>query len=265
MSMCSPDQFPYHTSEALIAYDCLPESVGPSIPTLSFTKLRKHIATLLKVLNLNDTELDQLADFLEHDIRVQQQYYRLPESTLQLAKISKQLMALESGRLAEFKAKNLNERHIDPDSKWKIWCLMYAFDFYLGHLHICFSSEPVQLQNNRSDDEQSPVTEVQVAKHLVDTSTSEERRCMDLATRDQCPAKTSTGCREVQRKSWDREEVQAVQKHLVRFIQTCWVPGNRDYVAFLMAEPSILKDRNWLGVKFYIKNYITAIKRDQTC
>lgn len=85
--------------------------------TLSSTKLRKHIATLSKVLNLKDTELDQLADFMGHDIRVHRKFYRLPEGTLQLAKISKVLMALEQGRVSEFKGKNLDEINIDPNGK----------------------------------------------------------------------------------------------------------------------------------------------------
>lgn len=45
------------------------------------------MATMSKVLNLKDNELDDLADFLGHDIRAHRQYYRLPEGTLQLAKI----------------------------------------------------------------------------------------------------------------------------------------------------------------------------------
>lgn len=83
--------------------------------SLTSTKLRKHVATLSKVLNLNDTELDQLADFLGHDIRVHRQFYRLPEGTLQLAKISKILMALEQGRLSEFKGKTLDDINIAPN------------------------------------------------------------------------------------------------------------------------------------------------------
>ena len=61
---------------------------------LTSTKLRKHIATLSTVLNLKTTELDQLADFLGHNIEVHRKHYRLPEGTLQLAKISKVLLAM---------------------------------------------------------------------------------------------------------------------------------------------------------------------------
>ncbi|KAE8277831.1 hypothetical protein D5F01_LYC24138 [Larimichthys crocea] len=91
-------------------------SCGANHPeALSSTKLRKHMATMSKVLNLKDNEMDDLADFLGHDIRVHRQYYRLPEGTLQLAKISKVLMAMERGQLAEFKGKNLDEINIDPE------------------------------------------------------------------------------------------------------------------------------------------------------
>ncbi|XP_041858543.1 uncharacterized protein LOC121650850 isoform X2 [Melanotaenia boesemani] len=82
---------------------------------LTSTRLRKQTGTLSQVLNLSNTELDQLADFLGHDIRVHRQFYRLPEGTLQLAKISKVLLAMERGRLAEFKGKSLDDICIDPD------------------------------------------------------------------------------------------------------------------------------------------------------
>ena len=80
---------------------------------LTSTKLRKHIATLSTVLNLKTTELDQLADFLGHNIDVHRKHYRLPEGTLQLAKISKGLLALEQGRLGEYKGKSLDEIKLD--------------------------------------------------------------------------------------------------------------------------------------------------------
>ncbi|KAK7880663.1 hypothetical protein WMY93_032694, partial [Mugilogobius chulae] len=88
--------------------------------SLTSTKLRKQTATLSQVLNLSNTELDQLADFLGHDVRVHRQFYRLPEGTLQLAKVSKILMALEQGRMAEFKGKGLDDITIDPEVGSKV-------------------------------------------------------------------------------------------------------------------------------------------------
>ncbi|XP_041929786.1 uncharacterized protein LOC121693962 [Alosa sapidissima] len=82
---------------------------------ISSTKLRKHVSTLSTILNLKDTEMDQLAGFLGHDITVHRKFYRLPEGTLQLAKVSKVLMALERGSLMNFKGQNLDQIEINPN------------------------------------------------------------------------------------------------------------------------------------------------------
>lgn len=99
---------------------------------MTSTRLRKHAATLSTVLNMTDTQMDQLANFLGHDIRIHRQFYRLPEKTLQLAKISKVLMALEKGKLAEFHSKNLDEIDIDPDG-----VLTFFLIFFL-YILLCF-------------------------------------------------------------------------------------------------------------------------------
>lgn len=77
---------------------------------LRSTRLRKQIATLSQVLNLKDNELDSLAQFMGHDIRVHRDFYRVPDHTVQLAKISKLLMAMDkNGGIKEYQGKNLDE------------------------------------------------------------------------------------------------------------------------------------------------------------
>jgi len=97
--------------------DCLrnfSESCGAKFPTLlRSTKLRKQIATLSQIMNLKDHELDILANFLGHDIRVHREFYRLPEETLEVAKVSKLLLLMEKGDLSEMKGKTLDEIQVD--------------------------------------------------------------------------------------------------------------------------------------------------------
>ena len=76
-----------HSTEAGLKH---PENV-------SSTKLRKHIATMTQLFNLKDHEMDLVAQYMGHDIRIHREYYRLPSSTLQLAKVSKILVAMDSG------------------------------------------------------------------------------------------------------------------------------------------------------------------------
>lgn len=76
-------------------------------------------------MNLKDNELDQLANFLNHNIRVHREYYQLPQSTIQLAKISKLLMAMEKGSVKDIQGKSLDEiggmRHLHVVKP--TWCM----------------------------------------------------------------------------------------------------------------------------------------------
>ncbi|KAK0139121.1 hypothetical protein N1851_024278 [Merluccius polli] len=100
-------------SPLLRGQDCLRKNAracGAVNPcSLTSTNLRKHIATISRVMNLKDNELDQLANFLGHDIRVHREYYRLPQSTIQLAKISKLLIAMQGGSVKDIQGKSLDQ------------------------------------------------------------------------------------------------------------------------------------------------------------
>jgi hypothetical protein len=101
---------PQRSSECL---RLMAEAAGVSNrDSITSTKLRKQIATQLQLLALKDNELDVIADFLGHDIRVHRQFYRLSEGTLQLAKVSKVFLAAERGDLHKFQGKSLDE--IEP-------------------------------------------------------------------------------------------------------------------------------------------------------
>lgn len=94
-------------------HDCVrkfAEESGAKQPQyLRSTQLRKQVATTSQILNLKNNEMDQLADFLGHDIRVHRDYYRLPDATVQVAKIFKILLALEKGTVADLQGKSLDE------------------------------------------------------------------------------------------------------------------------------------------------------------
>jgi len=76
---------------------------------MTSTKLRKYMATVSQIFELSEGEVDWLARHLTHDIRVHREFYRLHDSSVELAKVSKLLLAVESGRPGEWKGKGLNE------------------------------------------------------------------------------------------------------------------------------------------------------------
>ncbi|XP_060936018.1 uncharacterized protein LOC133012072 [Limanda limanda] len=215
--------------------------------SLTSTKLRKQTGTLSQVLNLSNTELDQLADFLGHDIRVHRQFYRLPEGTLQLAKISKVLMALDQGRLAEFKGKTLDEINIDPEEN-----VQMDSDTEVACESDSQESRVTSSQREEKDPAMPDVGHSNAAPEQGPLTPQQASHC-------QSP-KRGRGRQPLKRKKWETEEIRAVEKHLMYFITSCRVPGKSDCDKCLQMEKTALKDRNWLGIKFYVKNRITTLK-----
>ncbi|KAL1276435.1 hypothetical protein QQF64_036058 [Cirrhinus molitorella] len=69
----------------------------------------------------------------------------------------------------------------------------------------------------------------------------------------------------VKKTAWNKHEIQAVEKHMMRFIKDRKVPGKADCMRCKEVEPLALKNREWSTLKFYIKNRISALNRkDQT-
>ena len=90
----------------LRGYDCL-SAVVDRLPlkepsAIKSTKLRKYIATVSQIVDLNSSELDWLARHLGHDISVHRDYYRLHEHTIELSKVSRLLTkAMQQNGLAK--------------------------------------------------------------------------------------------------------------------------------------------------------------------
>lgn len=175
--------------EALSAYrggECLQKYTklcGAKHPeALTSTKLRKHIATMSQVLNLEENESDQLADFLGHDIRVHRQYYRLPQGTLQLARMSKVLLAMERGTVSQYKGMTLDDIEIDPEglgmflifnlfnTSMGTWEIQSAADLIWIIFYSCFLPEKMP----QSNEGESSDTSDEFTSSEMDTSASSE-------------------------------------------------------------------------------------------
>lgn len=109
----------YSSTGHIRGTDCIRKlavSAGTSQPELlRSVRLRKHIATVSQILNLRENELDLLAKFLGHDIRIHREFYRLPDDTLQIAKVAKLLLSLEKGTIASNVGCNFDNMNIGSD------------------------------------------------------------------------------------------------------------------------------------------------------
>ena len=62
---------------------------------ITSTRLRKYAATVSQILDLTKSELNWLAKHLGHDISVHREFYQLQHSTLELANVSRMLIAVD--------------------------------------------------------------------------------------------------------------------------------------------------------------------------
>ena len=82
-----------------LTLQCEPKLKNPEV--ITSTSLQKYIATTSQVLPLKEHEIGWLAKHLGYDIRTHREYYRLHDSTIELAKVSKLLLAMDNVSVAE--------------------------------------------------------------------------------------------------------------------------------------------------------------------
>lgn len=58
-------------------------------------------------MNLSENEMDVIAKFMGHDIRIPRINYRLLDQALQLGKVTRVLLALEVGKVKDLSGQNL--------------------------------------------------------------------------------------------------------------------------------------------------------------
>ena len=83
--------------------------------TVTSTGLRKYVATVSQILDLQKNKLDWLARHLGHNISVHREHYRLHESTIDLAKVGKILTTVDEGKTRLWTGKSLDDIDLDKD------------------------------------------------------------------------------------------------------------------------------------------------------
>ena len=219
------------TGEPLRGSDCVRKfahASGATHPnTLTSTKLRKHVGTLSQILSLKDNELDMLASFMGHDIRVHREFYRLPEETLQIAKMGKLLMGLNRG-ITSYAGKTLDEIPYNVDEE----ASEESTDSDLGDVGTVDSADKKDLGLQR-DCQPSPV---------IDS--------ISLSNKEKPGAK----------RPWSKEEKAAIQRCFSKNLRTMTVPNKEQCLSARSAE-SVLRFRPWKEIKYSVYNMIQRKRR----
>lgn len=107
------------SAQHILGWDCVFENVKEIQACLKQpaaimgTKLRKYIATVSQTAALTAQDLDWLARHLGHNVSIHRECYRLHEGTTELTKVSKLLLAVDSGNLDKMIGKSLTDMTVE--------------------------------------------------------------------------------------------------------------------------------------------------------
>jgi hypothetical protein len=102
----------------------LPELRRPEL--VRSTKLRKYVATVAQIGALTDGEMEWLAEHLGHSVTVHKEFYRLHDSAIELAKVSRLLMTVDAGKGTTIVGKSLSQIQMDGMFFQYIYFLVYV-------------------------------------------------------------------------------------------------------------------------------------------
>ncbi|KAG5863208.1 hypothetical protein JTB14_038451 [Gonioctena quinquepunctata] len=121
--------------------------------TLTSSRLRKQIATVLQVINLNETEKEQMASFMGHTKKTHEEFYRHPQDVYQTAKIAKLLLMMDKGEGADFQGKTLEEIDVHLDSLTEEDCAEMNSDIESDNVEKFQTAECLENQYQHSSSE----------------------------------------------------------------------------------------------------------------
>lgn len=199
-------------------------SASISRPELITSKvLRKHVATISQLLNLSTNELDILADFLGHDVRIHRNFYRLSEDTLQMAKVSKILVAMERGNIQHFKGKSLDEIQFDVNEQIE---------------------EDEEVEEDEKEENASSEDEFELSLPAASFARRETPTLTD----------NTKARKQYKKQPWNAAEKNVVIKYFQGEIKLKKEP-KKGKCEECISQHTVLRNRSWKQIKYFVYNY----------
>ncbi|CAH0556875.1 unnamed protein product [Brassicogethes aeneus] len=190
---------------------------------ISSNKLRKQIATVMQILNLNKAEIKQFSDFMGHTLKTHEEFYELPVDIYQTAKVSKILLMMEKGSMpAEYKGKSLSQINFDANLEYvEENDEIYENDKAGGEK----KSDKIQNNGAKKDGDES------IFNH--DNEESTQKMDSDSEGSEELPKKKK---KIVTKKGWTNIEVDLLTNHFKSFIETKTYPSGSAISQWIQAN-----------------------------
>ncbi|XP_062403206.1 uncharacterized protein LOC134093916 isoform X2 [Sardina pilchardus] len=212
---------------------------------LASNGLRMHVAMVTRLLYLKD--VSQLTDFMGLNLTTHLKNDCVQQDTLELAKLCKVFTTLDNGHL-KVPEQTVDEVIVSPDE-------IVQPDYW---------SSSEELEEDDDDYHPSKSAKAQSVNTRRRSVTKHTRSAAEGQAAESRPVPASARRRSVPKQRWSPAEVEAVERHMAKFISSGTTPGKKACTACIMAEPLALKDRLWAAIKFYVRNRITTLRRQNS-
>ncbi|XP_044752036.1 uncharacterized protein LOC123311961 [Coccinella septempunctata] len=204
--------------KVLRKYAILSKAKNPD--ALTCTRLRKHLATLTQLFNMNENDMEQLASFMGHTLGIHRSSYRLPDDVYQTARISKLLILMEKGEAGQFKGKSLDDIDLNLEE-----------DLVEPENNIEERTRELS-EENENDDTVEDISEI--------TEKEEPQKKKKDGKRVLIP--------------WTTAEKKVVLEYFKNHIRNERPPKRGECEDLISKNKEILKNRNWLKIKVFVQN-----------
>ena len=187
------------------------------------TALRKHVATLSQLVHLSESELEQLANFLGHDLSVHRDFYRLPDDVSQIIKVGKLLIAAEEGKFSRQKKMNLSDIIVNEEE-------VIGEGFF------------------EEDAVPDGFNELESQEFITATDVSNGLRKNDVSSNSMSSNMTVS---KTEKRKWSEVHKNLARQEFKELIRQKKLPGKKDCQAFL--EKNGILERKWTNVKDMVR------------
>ncbi|KAK4880859.1 hypothetical protein RN001_004178 [Aquatica leii] len=224
------------------------ENCGAKNPsTLTSSRLRKQIATVLQILNLNENEMEQVAKFMGHTKKTHEEFYRLPQDVFQTAKIAKLLLMMEKGVGAENKGRTLNE----IDLELKGWNDKNE----TPNESVMLPNESIMSPNENLLDKCDKLVD---EKSRSDLST-DSKKCIQSKNIKKSAQKNNLK-KIPQRGSWTGKQKSVMLSYFKKHIKNKESPKKAECLLLINEQPDLFGEKNWVQIKVFIYNTYKSLK-----
>lgn len=200
--------------------------------SITATRLRKHLATLMQIFNMTEGDIEQLASFMGHTTGTHKGSYRLPDDVYQTAKLSKLLLLMEKGEANHYKGKSLDEIEIN-------------------------------MEENLLDEKQDDEDDVEDVEEPINESIKKSKNGsekVDDSNNTDCVNTVEKENQAMPQKKrrilipWTEEQKKLTRTFFAKHIRNSRPPKRHECEELIDANPGVFNNKTWLKMKVFVQN-----------